>query len=129
MRRWLSLGRGWHRFSRNHLSVVGLVLVTIFVMVAILAPVIAPYPEHAGAFIDFAQRSKPPSARNWFGTDLVGRDVLSRIAFGYGVSLQLSVLVLAIAVPLGVIPGLIAGFGLREHNRGRAYWVLSESRW
>ncbi|MBL8701464.1 MAG: ABC transporter permease [Alphaproteobacteria bacterium] len=106
----LSLGRAWHRFSRNRLSVVGLVLVSAFVLVALLAPFITPFPEHAGAFIDFSNRSKPPSARNWLGTDLVGRDLLTRIAFGYGVSLHLSVIVLAIAVPLGVIPGLLAGY-------------------
>jgi len=102
--------RIWYKFSRNKLSVVGLVLVLMFVGIAILAPLIVPYPEHAGAFVDFRNRSQPPSWNNWFGTDLVGRDILSRIAYAYQVSLRLSVIVLSIAVPLGVIPGLIAGY-------------------
>ncbi|MSO54717.1 MAG: ABC transporter permease [Rhodospirillales bacterium] len=102
--------RGWYKFSRNKLSVFGLILVVAFVSVAILAPFITPFPRHAGAFVDFLNASKPPSARNWLGTDLVGRDVLTRVVFGYRVSLQLSVIVLSIAVPLGVIPGLIAGY-------------------
>ena len=108
--RALFASRGWYKFSRNKLSVFGLVLVLGFVLAAVLAPLITPYPNHAGAFIDFAHRSQPPSWQYWFGTDLVGRDVLTRIAFGYRVSLRLGVMVLAIAVPLGVIPGLLAGY-------------------
>ena len=102
--------RGWYKFSRNKLSVFGLILVIGFVSLAVLAPLITPFPRHAGAFVDFINASKPPSARNWLGTDLVGRDVFTRVIYGYQVSLQLSVIVLSIAVPLGVIPGLIAGY-------------------
>lgn len=102
--------RGWYRFSRNRLSVLGLALVLCFLAIAILAPLIAPFPQHAGAAIDFANASQPPSSRNWFGTDLAGRDILSRIFFGYRISLSVSLMVLAIAVPLGVVPGLLAGY-------------------
>ena len=102
--------RAWYKFSHNKLSVLGLGLVVGFVTVAVFAPYITPYPQHAGAFIDFAHRTQPPSWTYWFGTDLVGRDIFTRIAFAYRVSLRLSVLVLAIAVPLGVIPGLLAGY-------------------
>ncbi len=103
-------GRAWYRFRRNRLSVVGLVLVLGFVAVAVLAPWITPYPQHAGAFVDFAHRTRPPSATYWFGTDLVGRDIFTRIAFAYRVSLGLSVAVLAIAVPIGLTAGLAAGY-------------------
>ncbi|MDP6786788.1 MAG: ABC transporter permease [Rhodospirillales bacterium] len=102
--------RGWYKFSRNKLSVFGLVLVIGFVSLAILASVITPFPEHAGPFVDFANATKPPSAVYWFGTDVVGRDILTRVVFGYRVSLELAVIVLVIAVPLGVVPGLIAGY-------------------
>jgi peptide/nickel transport system permease protein len=102
--------RGWHKFSRNRLSVFGLLLVVSYVSLAALAPVITPYPDHAGSFVDFANASMPPSAAHWFGTDVIGRDVLSRIVYGYQVSLRLAVIVLAIAVPLGVTLGLIAGY-------------------
>jgi peptide/nickel transport system permease protein len=102
--------RGWYKFSRNKLSVFGLVLVIGFVSVAILASVITPYPEHAGPFVDFANATQPPSLAHWFGTDVIGRDILSRVVFGYRVSLELAFIVLVIAVPTGVIPGLIAGY-------------------
>ena len=102
--------RGWYKFSRNKLSVFGLVLVIGFVSVAILASVITPYPEHAGPFVDFANATQPPSLAHWFGTDVIGRDILSRVVFGYRVSLELAFIVLVIAVPTGVIQGLIAGY-------------------
>ncbi len=102
--------RGWYKFSRNKLSVFGLVLVIGFVSVAFLAPVITPYPEHAGPFVDFANATQPPSLAHWFGTDVIGRDILSRVVFGYRISLELAFIVLVIAVPTGVIPGLIAGY-------------------
>lgn len=102
--------RAWYKFRRNPLSLVGLGLVTLIVFLAIFAPLVAPYPTHAGAFVDFVNASQPPSATNWFGTDLIGRDILSRIFFGYQVSLLLSVVVLGIAVPIGVTLGLAAGY-------------------
>ena len=102
--------RGWYKFSRNKLSVFGLVLVIGFVSVAVLAPFITPYPEHAGPFVDFDNATKPPSLAHWFGTDVIGRDILSRVVFGYRISLELAFIVLIIAVPTGVIPGLIAGY-------------------
>jgi peptide/nickel transport system permease protein len=100
----------WYNFRRNPLSMVGLGLVTLIVLLAVFAPLVAPYPGHAGAFVDFVNASQPPSATNWFGTDLIGRDILSRIFFGYQVSLMLSVVVLVIAVPIGVGLGLVAGY-------------------
>jgi peptide/nickel transport system permease protein len=103
-------GRRWYRFSRNRLSVIGLALVAAFVSAAVLAPWITPYPHHSESFVDIVNGGQPPSAQNWFGTDLVGRDILTRVVYGYRVSLRLSLIVLAIAVPLGVIPGLVAGY-------------------
>lgn len=102
--------RGWYKFRRNPLSMVGLILVALVVLMAILAPLVAPYPEHAGAFVDFVNASQPPSWTNPFGTDLVGRDVLSRVIFGYQISLLLGVVILGIAVPIGVGLGLAAGY-------------------
>jgi len=102
--------RAWYKFRRNPLSLVGLGLVTLIVLLAVFAPLVAPYPTHADAFVDFVNASQPPSATNWFGTDLIGRDILSRIFFGYQVSLLLSVVVLGIAVPIGVTLGLMAGY-------------------
>src|SRR5690606_21344209 len=97
-------------FSRSRLSVVGLAIVLAVVLAAILAPYITPYPEHAGRFVDFANASRPPGARYLLGTDTIGRDVLTRIVFGFRVSLLLGVIVLLLAVPVGVLLGLLAGY-------------------
>ena len=105
-------GRGWYKFSRNRLSPFGLFLVIGFILMVLRAPWIIPYPHHVESFIDFANANQPPSAKYIFGTDLIGRDVFSRALIGYRISLRLSVIVVAIAVPLGVIPGLV------ERERG-----------
>jgi len=92
------------------MSVVGLVLVTIVIFLAVLAPELAPYPEHAGKFTDFSSARQPPSLEHPFGTDRIGRDVLSRVIFGYRISLQLAATVIIVAVPMGVTLGLVAGY-------------------
>ena len=102
--------RAWYKFARNPLSVVGLVVVVTVVALAIAAPLVAPHPEAAGKFIDIVGRNQGPSLSHWFGTDNLGRDVLSRIIFGYRISLMLGIVVLLIAVPLGVGLGLVAGY-------------------
>jgi peptide/nickel transport system permease protein len=95
---------------RNPLSLLGLLLIAIVVLSAIFADFIVPFPAHAGAVVDFANNNKPPEWPYLFGTDLVGRDLFSRIVYAYRVSLILSAVVLAIAVPIGVTFGLIAGY-------------------
>lgn len=102
--------KAWYLFSRSRLSVVGLAIVLAVVLAAVLAPYITPYPEHAGRFVDFANASRPPGARYLLGTDTIGRDVLTRIVFGFRVSLLLGVIVLLLAVPVGVLLGLLAGY-------------------
>ncbi len=108
--------RSWYRFSRNPLSVVGLVVVVLIFLLAILAPFVTPYPRHAVSFINFSEASLAPTTKYWFGTDTIGRDILTRIVFGFRVSLALGVVVLALAVPIGVLLGLVAGYfgGLAE---------------
>jgi len=105
-----SLRRGWHKFSRNRLSIVGLVAVSLVVFLALFAPYVSPYPKHAGKFVFFAEAKQPPSLRHPFGTDVVGRDILSRVFFGYRFSLMMGVVVLGLSVPPGIILGLIGGY-------------------
>jgi peptide/nickel transport system permease protein len=105
-----SLGRNWYKFSRNPISIVGLCTVLVVSFLAIFAPWVAPYPEHASAFVDFANASQSPSLQHPFGTDVVGRDILSRVFFGFRFSLMMGVIVLALVVPPGVILGLVAGY-------------------
>jgi len=105
-----NLGRSWYKFSRNPMSVVGLVMVVSLILIAIFAPFVAPYPKHAGPFTDFHNAKIPPGLQYFFGTDVIGRDVLSRIIFGLRSSLLMGVVVLALVVPPGVILGLVAGY-------------------
>lgn len=95
---------------RNPLSVLGLTLVGLVVLAAVFADYVAPFPDHKGAVVDFLNFNKAPEWPYLFGTDLVGRDILSRILFAYRISLTLGVVVLALAVPVGVTVGLIAGY-------------------
>ena len=96
--------------ARNPLSLIGLVLVGIVVLSALLADFITPFPEHVGAVVDFTNFNKPPHWPNIFGTDLVGRDLFTRVVYAYRISLILGVVVLALAVPVGVAIGLAAGY-------------------
>lgn len=99
-----------HSFMQNELSVVGLLMIVILVASAILAPYIAPYPEDAGPGVHFDRANEPPSFEHPMGTDTTGRDIFSRILFGARVSLQMGFVVLSIAITLGVVLGLTAGY-------------------
>ena len=108
--RWDSVKRNWYKFSRNKISVVGLALVLLIVLVAIFEKQLAPYPEHAGAFTNFASAKLAPGKEYLLGTDQNGRDVLSRIIFSFRGALVMGLGVIAIAAPIGVVMGLVAGY-------------------
>jgi peptide/nickel transport system permease protein len=105
-----ALQRLAYRLSRNPLSIVGVAIVALLFVMTVMAPILAPYPKHFGAVVDFAHARHPPNAAYWLGTDEVGRDILSRVIFGLRTSLWLSVVVLVIAVPVGGTIGLVAGY-------------------
>jgi len=88
---------------------VGLGIVLGIILMAIFAPHVAPYPEDVDS-VHFERTFQPPGREFLFGTDEVGRDVLSRVIFGTRISLSLGVTVLAIALTIGVPLGLIAGY-------------------
>jgi peptide/nickel transport system permease protein len=92
---------------KNPLAAVGLVLVVLFVIAALLAPLIAP---HDPAEIDLPARLQSASAAHWFGTDELGRDIFSRIVFGARISMLVGVSVVAGSLFLGTIFGSIAGY-------------------
>jgi peptide/nickel transport system permease protein len=94
----------------NPLTLVGIALVALCVGSALLADMIAPYPDHAGPVGDFSAMTAAPSAAYWLGTDTIGRDMLSRILYGYRLSLVMAAMVLAIAMPFGSLIGLVAGY-------------------
>jgi peptide/nickel transport system permease protein len=90
--------------------VVGLVIASVFVLAALLAPLIAPSDPAAA---NFNQAFQPPSPAHWLGTDDLGRDQLSRVLYGLRASLQVGVLAVAIAMAVAVPLGLLAGYSRR----------------
>src|SRR2546430_15914530 len=100
----------WFRFRQSNLSLLGFGIIAAAILAAVFAPQLAPYPQHAGVFVDFDHALKPPSAHNWLGTDDAGRDIFSRMLFGARISLILGLMVLIIAVAVGVPLGVVAGY-------------------
>lgn len=100
----------WFKFTRNKLSLLGLAIVLASLFFAVFAPVVVPFPAHIREFVDYSQASRAPSAAHWFGTDIFGRDVFSRVIYSFRGALKMSAIVLAIAVPVGVFLGLLAGY-------------------
>ncbi len=110
-RRQAALGRayaGWLTFARNRLALVGLLIVLALVLIAALAPWIAPYPPNIGDLM--TTRLLPPSSAHWMGTDDQGRDILSRIIFGSRITLFVVVLVAVLAAPVGLLVGTLSGY-------------------
>lgn len=102
--------KNWYKFSAGGVSVIGLAIVLLIILLAVFAPVIAPYPEDAGAVVKFAESSQAPSMEHIMRTDTMGRDVFSRLLISLRGSLLMGVLVLAIAVPVGFVVGVLAGY-------------------
>jgi len=92
---------------RPGLATAGIVLLAIFVLCAIFAPVLAP---HDPAQLDLNARLLPPSHAHFFGTDELGRDIFSRILFGARISLIVAVSVVSISLAIGLVAGALAGF-------------------
>ena len=101
---------GWRAFRQNPMAMTGLALVALVVLAALFADWIAPYPSHAGPVGDFGAMGAPPSGRFLLGTDTIGRDLLTRLIYAYRLSLEMAIVVLAIATPIGVVVGLLAGY-------------------
>jgi len=97
------------KFFRDRLAVAGSTIILLLVLVAVFASYIAPYPEDTHK-IHIAQRLQPPSLTHWFGTDHLGRDILSRVIFGTRISLTISVIAIGACLLFGVPVGLLAGY-------------------
>lgn len=95
------------RFCKNSLAVAGLLVILFFACIAILAPIISPYEPTK---IDVNSVLSPPSINHLFGTDELGRDVLSRIIWGSRASLKVGFIAVGIAIAIGIIIGSIAGY-------------------
>lgn len=103
----------FHVIRRNRLTYASLIFILGLVVVAIIGPFIAPYPEDALGAVHPERAFIPPNSEYFFGTDEAGRDIFSRVLFGTRISLWIGVLViiltLLIGVPLGVIAGYVGG--------------------
>ena len=94
------------RFCKHRLAVVCLVILLTLILLAVLAPWIAPYgpTKISGGF------SKPPDAEHWLGTDQIGRDMFSRLLYAMRVSLLVGFLATLISTAIGVVLGLVSGY-------------------
>ena len=101
-RRWLRVPAPW----RQPLAAIGVVVVGAWVVIAVFAPLIGPDNPLAQNYGILAA----PSSAHWFGTDELGRDVLSRVLSGARITLPLSVLLVAAAMAIGAVIGALAGF-------------------
>ena len=99
--------RALRRLFKRRTAVFGLAVVLLMVLLALLAPWVAPFDPLATSF---AKVRKAPSAMHWFGTDEVGRDLLSRVIWGGRASLAAGVISVSIAVGVGVPLGMLAGY-------------------
>ncbi len=100
------LRRQWTMFARNKGALFGLIVLILWILTAVFAPYVAPYDPLLS--VDAARQ--PPSAAHWFGTDRLGRDVLSRVIYGARISLLLGIISVALGSVIGTLLGLIAGF-------------------
>lgn len=95
------------RIRKNKGGVVGLFIVLFYVIVSIFGPMLSPYDPNES---NFDESLIPPSKQHWFGTDLHGRDVLSRVIVGARTSFTISISAVAIAVFIGILLGSISGY-------------------
>ena len=95
------------RFGERPAAVLGAAVVVGFILVAALAPLIAPYDPLATSWLAIR---KAPSWAHWMGTDELGRDVLSRVIYGARASMMAGVVSVAIAAAIGIPMGIVAGF-------------------
>ncbi|MCS7087450.1 MAG: ABC transporter permease [Thermoflexales bacterium] len=105
--RLLALKRGIERFLRNRSATIGGAIVVFWLLVALLAPLIAPYSPTAQRVTN---RLKPPSAQHLFGTDELGRDIFSRVLHGARVSLPVALAVVIMTSSVGILLGAVAGY-------------------
>lgn len=103
------LRRMMHTYSRSFSSMLGLVLVVLFLFVAVFGHALAPFPEDVAGAVHFDAKLLPPSPGHWFGTDQVGADIFSRVLAGARTTLYIALTITGIAMLIGVPLGLIAG--------------------
>ncbi len=97
-----------HRFAANRSAMIGLVIIAALCIVALFAPLLAPYPFAAQDLMDSLDR--PLTEGHLLGTDMFGRDILSRLIWGARVSLEVGVMVTSVSMAIGITVGCVAGY-------------------
>ena len=100
----------WRTFRKNRMAVVGLGMLAAIVLLAVFAPVFAPYDPYSSEGIGVADVYQPPDSAHWFGTDDAGKDIFSEFLYGARVSLTVGFFASFISVVIGGLIGLTAGF-------------------
>jgi peptide/nickel transport system permease protein len=108
--RWENARRSFYRFRKSWLSIVGLVIVLALFVIAVIAPIIVPYPEHVAGSVSTGARFDPPSAAHLFGTNELGQDVFSLVVAGSRISLFAGLAVVVAGALFGTLVGAIAGY-------------------
>lgn len=97
----------WYRLAKNKLAMFGLFVISFLILVSLLTPFIAPYAYEAQ---NLALGASPPSMQHWLGTDIHGRDLLTRVLYGGRISLLVGFAATAVSLVVGVLWGTIAGY-------------------
>ncbi len=104
------MGRAWRRLCSDRLGLFGLILVLLVVASAVFADLLAQYTPTQ---LDVRNRLAEPTAKHWFGSDHLGRDTFARVVYGGRIALIVSLVAVSISVTLGLILGMLAGYGPR----------------
>ncbi|MDB4453573.1 ABC transporter permease [Pseudomonadales bacterium] len=97
----------WYRLNKNKLAMLGLYVIIFFVVVSILTPWLAPYGYETQ---NLALGASAPSAQHWLGTDIHGRDLMTRLMYGGRISLMVGFAATAVSLVIGILWGTIAGY-------------------
>ncbi len=97
----------WKRLKKNKLAIIGLAIVLFLIFLAIFAPFLAPYEPNSRIKED---SSLGPSRTHFFGTDLLGRDIFSRVIYGSRISIEVGIIAVGISMVLGLFLGALAGY-------------------
>lgn len=97
----------WYKLKTNKMTWIGFAILFVIILTSLLAPVLTSYDPTK---INIVEKFQGPSGKHWFGTDEVGRDILSRILYGARLSLGMGVLAIMITAAIGIVMGTISGF-------------------
>lgn len=100
----------WHNFKRQRMGMIGLTMLVVTILVAVFAPLIAPYDPKAAVKVTIDSIYNAPNAAHWLGTDDAGKDVLTNLIYGARVSLMVGFFAAFISLAIGGIVGIVAGF-------------------